>query len=86
LRKFEIDAYGAIEKNISTLVLNFSKIDSIDSTGISHLLKLSRKAILSDVELILCELGDSLKRLFETAQMDKFFNILTLDALKEKYF
>jgi len=86
IKKFEIDTNNVIKTNISILVLDFTNVERIDSVGISHLLKLSRKAILSDIELIFSELNHSLKRLFETAKMDKFFNILTNDALKEKYF
>jgi anti-anti-sigma factor len=74
-----------IDKGPDILALNFTGIDRIDSIGLSHLVKLSRNAIVMEIELIFYNMNQTNLDLFKVAKLDQFFNILTEQQFKEKY-
>jgi anti-sigma B factor antagonist len=66
------------------LALNFRAIQSIDSLGLSHLVKLSRKTIMEEVELVLYDIPPMVHELFKIASLDRYFNILTEYEFQDK--
>lgn len=72
-------------KNIRILAIDFTGIERVDSIGLSHLVKLSRKAIIKEIDLIFFGLNPPITELFKIARLDTFFNILTKGEFEEKY-
>lgn len=68
----------------NVLALNFRAIQSIDSLGLSHLVKLSRKTIIEEIELVLYDIPPMVHELFKIASLDRYFNILTEYEFQDK--
>jgi anti-anti-sigma factor len=69
----------------TVLAINFKDLDYIDSMGVSHLVKLHRNADSSKVELILYNMNEKVNNFFITADLDKLFNILSLEEFENNY-
>ena len=74
-----------LKKNIHILAINFTMVERIDSIGLSHLVKLSRNAIIREIDLIFYGLNKPILDLFKIARLDTFFNILTESEFEEKF-
>ncbi len=74
-----------LEKGPRVLAINCSQVDRIDSIGLSHLVKMSRNAIIREIELLLYALNPAILDLFKVARLETFFNILSEAEFTEKY-
>jgi anti-sigma B factor antagonist len=57
------------------MVVNLSKVHFIDSTGISVLVKGMKRQREQQGELVLCELQQPVRIIFELTRLDKMFSI-----------
>ncbi len=74
-----------LEKKPTILALDFTRIEFVDSLGLSHLVKLTKNSIIKDVELIFFGTSASVKSLFAMATLDKFFNIMSKATFENQY-
>ncbi|MBN1532518.1 MAG: STAS domain-containing protein [Spirochaetes bacterium] len=74
-----------LKKKPRVIAINFARVERIDSIGLSHLVKMSRNAIIKETELILYSLNTPILDLFKIARLDTFFNILIESEFKDKY-
>jgi anti-anti-sigma factor len=74
-----------LNEDIRMLAIDFTRVDRIDSIGLSHLVKLSRKAIIKEIDLVFFGLNRPIHDLFKIARLDTFFNILGEAEFEEKF-
>lgn len=58
----------------SHVILNFQRVDRMNSTNLSQVLRLRKRLIESGHRLRLCSLGDGVWGIFLVAGLDKFFD------------
>lgn len=61
----------------SHVVVNLSKVNFIDSTGLATLVKEMRHSREKDGDLVLCELQQPVRIIFELTRLDCAFHIYT---------
>ena len=70
----------AIENNSRHLILDCQKLDYITSAGLRVIVKTAKKLKPEQGRIVLCEMADYVKEVFEIAGFDSFLPILpTLD-------
>ena len=71
--------------NKKSIGLELSGLKYIDSSGIGSLIKSMNMAKKLSIELMLIDIDAMIINIFKLAYLDKFFNIMTLEDLKNKY-
>ena len=74
-----------IRENPSKFAVNLENVESIDSSGISFLVKIAKSARNRNIELILYGMNESLQRLFYAGGLDSFFKIFTKAEFQKIY-
>ena len=82
----EISWRDQLAKKPEAIALNFNGLEFIDSIGISCLIRLTKNAVLKNVELIFYDLSEPIETLFKTARINKYFNIMTKEDFESYYF
>ena len=67
------------------IALDCSKIDHVDSSAISTLVKYLNEAMNKNIRLIFYDLHPSVQKLFEIARLQRFFNITTREKFEKKF-
>lgn len=68
------ELYELVEqKDRKKLVLDFSNVKFLSSSALSVLITLHKKAVQLKGQVILCDLRDDLKKVFEITRLDKMF-------------
>lgn len=82
---FEEKVIGAIDNGTDKIVVDFEELDYISSAGLRVLNKAAKKLRQTQGKIILCNLKDYVREVFEIAGFDTFLPIVaSLDnALKE---
>ncbi len=62
-----------LEKTATSTVLDFSAVRFVNSSNISHLLRLRKQAVTADLKLLLCGISTHLWGTFLTTGLDKVF-------------
>ena len=75
-----------IKKNPDVIALNCKKLSQVDSTAIGTLVKFFNSAMTRDIRLVFIDLNSSIQRLFETAQLHRFFSLTTQKKFDHAYF
>lgn len=65
------------------VALDCSSMGHMDSVGIKELLSLSRAATINETELIIYDLSDEVRKFFEVAKLDHYFNIISISEFQE---
>jgi len=77
---FEQKLFDCIENGTQRLILDFEELDYISSAGLRVILKATKSLKSADGKLILCEMQDYVKEVFEISGFDSFLPIeATLD-------
>ena len=64
-----------IDKGMSKIIINFSKVDYIDSSGLATLIEMRQRMSKDQGRICLVEMSDKIKSLFEITKLDKLFTI-----------
>lgn len=91
--KFTIEDIGqfkektaSIENGQSTTVLiGFTDLEYIDSSGIGSLILLMNMARNRGVTIVIYDLQEEIRNVFKISYLDKFFNITTALELKKEF-
>ena len=67
----------SIDSGVHTILVDFSKVTFMDSSGLGALVKAFKSLQAAEVNLFLCSINEQIKMLFELTSMDKYFNILS---------
>lgn len=73
---------GAQKKKI---IMNFEKLNYIDSSGLATLIEMLQRLKKTDGKLRLCCISDKIKSIFEITKLEKLFEIFATEqeALKD---
>jgi anti-sigma B factor antagonist len=73
---FQDQINQSIDSGVHTILVDFTKVTFMDSSGLGALVKVFKLLKAAEVELFLCSINDQVKMLFELTSMDKYFAIL----------
>ena len=77
---FEQKLFDCIENGTQRLILDFEELDYISSAGLRVILKATKSLKSTEGKLVLCEMQDYVKEVFEISGFDSFLPIeATLD-------
>jgi anti-anti-sigma factor len=83
LEELERDIMDILNTTKEMLALDFRATIFLDSTGLSFLIRLSRKAVLREVELVLVDINEATRSLITLSSMDSLINIVTRHQFDE---
>lgn len=67
----------SIESGVHTILIDFSNVTFMDSSGLGALVKAFKTLEAADVKLFLCSINEQIGMLFELTSMDDYFTILS---------
>lgn len=73
---FEQQVEKSIEIGVHTILIDFSDVTFMDSSGLGALVKVFKTLEAADVSLYLCSINEQIRMLFELTSMDRYFQIL----------
>ena len=73
---FQHQINQSIDSGVHTILIDFSKVTFMDSSGLGALVKAFKSLKAAEVNLFLCSINEQIKMLFELTSMDKYFTIL----------
>lgn len=82
---FEEKMYSLLNETDSTLFFNMSQMAFIDSSGVGALIKFMNRAKLANIKIILYNLSEPVRKIFERAYIDRFFTIKSVKELNEYF-
>ncbi len=72
-------------KPVETIAINCQELGYIDSPMIGTLVKFFNEAMSRGKKLVFYELNPSIKSLFDSARLERFFTILSKEEFDRKY-
>ena len=72
---------GFINKGIKKIVIDFSGVPYIDSSGLATLIELLQRLKKIDGKLRVCSMSDKVKNVFEITKLHKLFEIYDNELL-----
>lgn len=73
---FQQQINQSIDSGVHTILIDFSNVTFMDSSGLGALVKAFKSLKAAEVDFFLCSINEQIKMLFELTSMDKYFNIL----------
>jgi len=91
--KFTIEDIGHFKEKTAyiengkatTVLIGFTDLEYIDSSGIGSLILLMNMARNRGVTIVIYDLQDEIRNVFKISYLDKFFNITTAQELKKEF-
>ena len=74
---FQRQIEQSVESGVHTILIDFTNVTFMDSSGLGALVKAFKTLDAADVQLFLCSINEQIKMLFELTTMDKFFTVLS---------
>ncbi len=80
--------YNELEKNVlevlnqgrPNIIFNLKDLKHINSSGIAFFMRTLNKARILNGELILCELSEGVKKIFEITKLDEIYSICSTES------
>ncbi len=72
-------------KPVQTILMSFTDLDYVDSSGIGSLILLMNTARNQNIGLVIYNVQAEIKNVFRISHLDKFFTITTSDELGRHY-
>ncbi len=73
---FQHQINQSIDSGVHTILVDFSNVTFMDSSGLGALVKAFKLLKAAEVDLFLCSINEQIRMLFELTSMDKYFCIL----------
>jgi len=74
-----------LEKSPDVIAFDLKGLTQIDSISINHVFKLSRIAAEKNVNLIIFDANESLKKIFEVIKLDKVITFISKQKFESEY-
>ncbi len=74
-----------LEKKPQVIAFNFQEVNYIDSTSIGSLVKFFNTAMNRKIELVIYGLNRTVFNIFESAKLNKFFNVISKTEFEMRY-
>lgn len=81
VREFRYAIDGQISQKAPFILINFSQLTFMDSSGIGELVGCNNKAREAGCRLVLCELPGKIRDLFRITQVSRLFTIYDSEAM-----
>jgi len=83
-QSFEKKIFQAIDDGSKSMIIDFKNLDYISSAGLRVILKATKALKREDGKMMLCDMQDYVKEVFEIAGFDSFLPIVSTmdDALR----
>lgn len=85
IREVEEKWDTVLNKKPDIIGIDCKKLNFIDSSAIGTLVKFLNNSDLNKIHLIFFDLNDAILRIFETAKLNKIFNILSAEDFRSQY-
>jgi anti-anti-sigma factor len=69
-------------KNPKIIGINCTDLSSVDSSGLGALISMARLAEKDNIDFYICELNKKVSTLFDISNLNKYFQIITMDEFK----
>ena len=76
---------GIIARDPKVIAVDCSKLISIDSSSIGTLVRFFNEAMSKNIELVFYDINSSIKKLFFTIHLEKFFLVMTGKKFEAEY-
>lgn len=73
---FQHQIEQSIESGVQSILVDFSKVTFMDSSGLGALVKALKTVAAAEVKFFLCSINEQIRMLFELTSMDSYFTIL----------
>lgn len=73
---FQHQIEQSIDSGVHTILVDFSNVTFMDSSGLGALVKALKTLKAAEVDFFLCSINEQIKMLFELTSMDEYFSIL----------
>ena len=73
---FQHQIEQSVESGVHTILIDFSNVTFMDSSGLGALVKALKTLKAAEVNLFICSINEQIKMLFELTSMDGYFSIL----------
>ncbi len=73
---FQHQVEQSIESGVHTILVDFSNVTFMDSSGLGALVKALKTVNTAEVQFFLCSINEQIRMLFELTSMDNYFTIL----------
>jgi len=73
---FQQQIEQSLESGVLTVLIDFSEVTFMDSSGLGGLVKAFKTVEAADVKFYICSINEQVRILFELTSMDKYFDIL----------
>jgi len=73
---FRIKLYNLIKEGNKKFVIDFSKCEFLDSTGLGVLIGVYKKCMEINGSISLCRLNDDVLKVFKLTRLDRVFDII----------
>ena len=76
INDFQHQIDQSINSGVHTILVDFSNVTFMDSSGLGALVKAFKSLKAAEVDFFLCSINEQIRMLFELTSMDKYFSIL----------
>jgi anti-sigma B factor antagonist len=73
---FQHQIEQSVESGVHTILVDFSNVTFMDSSGLGALVKALKTLNAANVKFFLCSINEQIRMLFELTSMDSYFSIL----------
>ena len=73
---FQQQIEQSVESGVQTILVDFSQVTFMDSSGLGALVKAFKTVSAANVNFFVCSINEQIKILFELTSMDQYFSIL----------
>jgi anti-anti-sigma factor len=73
---FQQQIEQSVESGVHTILVDFSNVTFMDSSGLGALVKALKTLNAANVKFFLCSINEQIRMLFELTSMDNYFSIL----------
>jgi anti-anti-sigma factor len=73
---FQHQIEQSVESGVHTILVDFSNVTFMDSSGLGTLVKALKTLNAANVQFFLCSINEQVRMLFELTSMDSYFAIL----------
>lgn len=73
---FQHQIEQSVESGVHIILVDFSNVTFMDSSGLGALVKALKTLKTAEVEFFLCSINEQIAMLFELTSMDEYFSIL----------
>lgn len=74
-----------VQKRPCVIAINCANLESIDSSSIGTLVKFFNEAMSKDIQLVFYDLNASIRKLFYTIHLQKFFSVISGEQFRKEY-